>query len=311
MQTPLVRTFSYHYRNKYGHPVGKILLDIGMVCPNRAKGGCIFCRPASFRPGYLNKNDDISLQIQRGKKKILKNRFSKYFAYFQQETTTALSVNLLMPVFKTVLQDEDCLGIILSTRPDHIEDQLLQELSELVISLSKECLFELGLQSVHKSSLNYLNRNHSFADFVEAVKRIKNTGCFEVGVHLIFGIPGESEENMLHTLQVVCGFEIQALKLHHLQVIKNTPLERMYEKGEVQLFSKDEYLRFLIKAIPLIPENITIHRLWSTSHPEILVAPKWNVLASALSRTLLQKMEKAGVRQGQACHPPGLPCNMV
>lgn len=301
---PLLRTFSYHYRHKYGHPVGKIPLDMGMVCPNRSKGGCIFCRSASFTPGYLNKNDDISFQIMRGKKKLLKNRFSKYFAYFQQETTTALPTDLLMPVFQSVLQDEDCVGLILSTRPDYIEQQLLYELSKLVTSLSKVCLFELGLQSVHSSSLKLLNRNHSFADFVDAVERIKKMGCFEVGAHLIFGIPGESEADMLNSIRVVCGLEIQALKLHHLQVIKDTPLERMHEKGGVQLFSKDEYLRFLMRALPLIPADITIHRLWSTAHPEILVAPKWNVLATTLSRTLLQEMKEMRVYQGQANSTP-------
>jgi radical SAM protein (TIGR01212 family) len=300
MQMPLVRTFSYHYRLKYGHPVGKIPLDMGVICPNRSKGGCIFCGPASFMPGYLNKNDNIPLQVLRGKRNLLKNRFFKYFAYFQQETTTALSTDLLIPVFKTVLQDEDCLGLIISTRPDHVDQQLLEELAELVTFFSKECLFELGLQSIHSSSLNVLNRNHSFADFVDAVERIKKMYCFEVGAHLIFGIPGELEEDMLETLQVVCGLKIQALKLHHLQVIKNTPLENMYKKGEVQLFSKDEYIGFLERALPLIPADIIIHRLWSTSHPEILVAPKWNILATKLSQTLLQKMKERGIRQGAA-----------
>ena len=157
---PLLRTFSYHYHHKYGHQVGKIPLDLGMVCPNRSKGGCIFCRSASFTPGYLNKNDNISSQILRGKEKLLKNRFSKYFAYFQQETTTALPTDELMEVFQSVLKDEECVGLILSTRPDHVEQQLLNELAELVTSLEKECLFELGLQSVHSSSLDFLNRNH-------------------------------------------------------------------------------------------------------------------------------------------------------
>jgi len=301
MQMPLVRTFSYHYRHKYGFPVGKIPLDLGVICPNRSKGGCIFCGPTSFMPGYLNKNDDIPKQIDKGKSTLLKNRFLRYFAYFQQETTTVLSKDLLVPVFKTVLQDKDCLGLIISTRPDHIEQQLLDELSELVAAFSKECVFELGLQSMHSSSLYLLNRNHSFADFVGAVERIQKMCCFEVGAHLIFGIPGESAEDMLETLRVVCGLGIQALKLHHLQVIKNTPLEIMYKKGEIPLFDKDEYIDFLVRALPMIPADIIIHRLWSTAHPEILVAPKWNILATRLSQALLQYMGERGVRQGGAC----------
>lgn len=301
MQAPRIRTFSYHYRHKFGYPVGKIPLDIGVVCPNRARGGCIYCRPASFTPGYLNKNEDILLQIKRGKTKLLKNRFSKYFAYFQQETSTALPTDRLMPLFRAVLQDTNCIGLIVSTRPDYIEQQLLLELGELISALKKECLFELGLQSVKNSSLKLLNRNHSFEDFLETLERIKEMECFEVGAHLIFGLPGESHEDMVHSIQTVYELGIDALKLHHLQVIRGTPLEHMYNMGEVVLFSMEEYFEFLLKALPLIPAEITIHRLWSTAHPELLIAPKWNVLATDLSRALQQKMEQLDIWQGQTC----------
>lgn len=155
------------------------------------------------------------------------------------------------------------------------------------------------MQSVHERSLNLLNRNHSFADFQDAVQRIKGAGCFELGAHLIFGIPGESEEEMLGSIMAVCELGVNALKLHHLQVIRDTPLQKLYEQGKVNLFSQKEYFSFLLKALPIIPAEVTIHRLWATAHPDLLVAPRWNILASSLSGALREKMAEIGVWQGQ------------
>ncbi len=121
MALPAIRTFSSHYRQKYGHAVGKIPLDLGYPCPNRAKGGCIYCMPLSFAPSYLLKRAPISEQITEGKKHLLKGRFKHYFGYFQQETCTALPVKKLIPVFSEVLADTECVGLILSTRPDYVE----------------------------------------------------------------------------------------------------------------------------------------------------------------------------------------------
>jgi radical SAM protein (TIGR01212 family) len=306
MASPVIRTFSYHYRDKYGHGVGKIPVDMGQLCPNREHGGCIFCRPASFTPSYLKNTDDLLRQVAAGKKHLLKGRFRKYFAYFQQETCTALPVEQLLSAFHLLLADADCIGLILSTRPDYVNEQLIKPLTKLVNETGKECLFELGLQSVHERSLELLNRNHSFADFQDAVRQLKRAGCFELGAHLIFGIPGESEEDMLHSVRTVCEHGVNALKLHHLQVICDTPLQKLYDQGDVELFSLDGYVDFLLKALPIIPANVTIHRLWATAHPDLLIAPKWNILASRLSSTLRDKMAERGIRQGQtsACPSP-------
>jgi radical SAM protein (TIGR01212 family) len=297
--SPLITTFSHHYRAKYGQPIGKIPIDTGRVCPNRAHGGCIFCRPASFTPGYLDKADDVTVQIARGRQHLAKGRFRKYFAYFQQETCTALPAAELLGLLRALLADSDCVGVILSTRPDHVPDSLLTGLAECIVSSGKECLFELGLQTVHERSLQLLNRNHGFADFLDAAARIKSAGPFGVGAHLIFGIPGESIKEMLHSLTTVCAIGLDALKLHHLQVIRDTPLHEMYARGRMTLFSLEEYLDFLLLALPLIPASVTIHRLWATSHPDLLVAPRWHVLAAELSRTLEKRMIEQGIRQGQ------------
>ncbi len=300
MAQPVFRSFSYHYRQKYGHGVGKIPLDLGQPCPNRLQGGCIFCRPSGFTPAYLRGTDEIVGQVAEGKVHLLKGRFTKYFAYLQQETSTAMPVEKLLPILQLLLQEDvDCVGLILSTRPDYVADELLRPLADLVKESNKECIFELGLQSVHERSLKFLNRNHGFADFRNAVLRIQAAGCFELGTHLIFGIPGESREEMLVSLKTVCEMGVDHLKLHHLQVMRDTALAYLYEEGKVTLFTRDEYLDFLLHALQIIPAGVTIHRLWATAHPAFLLAPRWNCLAGTLSALLQKKMVEKGMWQGQ------------
>ncbi|MGW8193201.1 MAG: TIGR01212 family radical SAM protein [Desulforhopalus sp.] len=296
---PLIRTFSYHYRRKYGHRVGKLAVDLGRPCPNHSTGGCIYCQPASFTPLYLRRDDGVAAQVEKGKKQLLQLRFTKFFGYFQQETCTSVPDDILLSACRQLLDDEDSIGLILSTRPDYVDDELLGKLGELVENSGKECLFEIGIQTVHEQSLNLLNRNHSFDDCRGAIRRIQLAGCFEVGAHVILGIPGETEEDMLATLRTVCGLGVNALKLHHLQVIRDTELHNIYLQGKVVLFTLEEYLRFLLVALPIIPAEVVIHRLWATAHPQMLVGPKWNILAGDLSRILRKKMVEEGVQQGQ------------
>ncbi len=299
MAPPALRTFGYHYRQKYGQGVGKIPIDLGQPCPNRARGGCIFCRPAGFTPSYLRSTDDLAAQVDLGKTHLLKGRFKKYFAYLQQETCTATPVATLLAALRLLVADADCVGLILSTRPDYVAEELLVPLAELVRDCGKECLLELGVQSVHERSLKLLNRNHSFDDFRDAAGRILEAGCFGLGAHLIFGIPGESRKEMLFSLKTVCSLKVTSLKLHHLQVIRGTALHTLYAAGRVALFSRQEYLRFLLDALPIIPAGVILHRLWATAHPDLLVAPRWNCLAGTLSIELRERMADQGIWQGQ------------
>ena len=299
MNRPRIRTFSVHCREQYGQALGKIPLDLGLPCPNRARGGCLYCRPASFTPFSLRATDTLAEQIRRGKEHLLKGRFHHYFAYFQQETTTALATVRLIPLLAEALADPDCRGLILSTRPDAIADDLPAALAHLVRTSGKTCLIELGLQSIHDQSLRLLNRNHSFADCVAAVHRLRAEDGLEIGVHLILGIPGESEAEMLATVQTVCMLPIQALKLHHLQVIKGTPLATLHDQSPVPLFTLEAYLELLLRFLPHIPQRITLHRLWSTARSQLLLAPKWGCLTGELSKKLHRMMTERDLWQGQ------------
>jgi len=300
MCTEPLRTFSLHYRLKFGFTVGKIPLDVGLRCPNRNRGGCIFCDASSFRPHYLHSTGDIAAQIAAGKHHLLKNRFGHFFAYFQQETPTAAGSDKLLPLLATALEDSGCVGLIISTRPDYLDTYLLEQIASLVEFSKKECLIELGLQSVHDRSLTFLNRNHLFADFIDACKRLRCFDCFEVGAHLLFGIPGESEDDMLETVTTVCALGVDSLKLHHLQVVRKTQLEEFYRCGSWRPFTSDEYRSLLLKILPHIPAEVVLHRLWATTHPYLLVAPRWNMLATQLSSELRREMQRRGIHQGMA-----------
>jgi len=298
---PAIRTFSIHYREKYGQPVGKIPLDCGRICPNRASGGCVFCLPASFTPSYLNPLDHIEQQLTKGKKQLLKTRFVKYLAYFQQESCTAIPLPEMVALLKRIFSDDDCLGVILSTRPDMIERSMLVKVAALVAAYGKECLIELGLQTRHDRSLRLLNRNHSVQDFIDSVRLIRTFPALQVGAHLIFGIPGESPADMAATVRFVGGLGVDAVKLHHLQVIRGTVLADWHAAGRVTVFSLAEYLELLLALLPYLPGHVTVHRLWATAHPDLLIAPKWHVLAADLSRLLQREMDATDLWQGKYC----------
>ncbi len=295
----LINTFSKHYRKKYGASVGKISLHPGHICPNRQYGGCIYCRPASFTPLYLDKQDSIIDQLKRGKEMLASRNFHYIFGYFQQETTTALPLKKLKAMFTQVLLEQDCAGLIISTRPDYLEDELLDWLQAAARELGKEFLLELGLQSSHDTSLEYLNRNHTYQDFVEAVERIKARQGLQVGAHLILGIPGETPAEMLATVKSVCQLGVDALKLHHLQVIRSTKLHEMHKSKPIPLFTVESYLNLLAAILPHIPQQVVIHRLWSSSHPDVLVAPFWDMYAHELSTRLTALLQEQGLHQGQ------------
>jgi len=297
-----INLFSQHYRAKYGQPVGKIALSLGRVCPNRRLGGCVYCAPASFTPYYLDGEDSIAGQLAKGGQHLNSRKFRRYFSYFQQETSTAGPVTELAAAFREASAGADCVGLIISTRPDYVTDGILQELANLAAeNQGREILIELGLQSAHDQTLNLLNRNHSFQDYVNAAQRVKAAGL-AVGVHLILGLPGEDFPAMLSTVQEVCRLGVDAIKFHHLQIIKNTALERMYHENPFAVYGARDYLTTLARLLAYVPSEVVIHRLWSSSDPELLVQPAWGGLgAHQLQGTLTEIMVREELWQGKFC----------
>ncbi|MDD5758864.1 MAG: TIGR01212 family radical SAM protein [Desulfobulbaceae bacterium] len=295
-----INLFSQHYRRKYGQPVGKISLSLGQVCPNRRFGGCIYCAPVSFTPYYLAGDGSLAGQLARGRQYLKARKFERYFAYFQQETSTVGPLAELVAAFREAAGGPNCVGLIISTRPDCIDDAILQELAAIAAEdQSREVLIELGLQSAHEQTLKLINRNHSFQDFVDAAQRVKAVGL-ALGVHLILGLPGEDFQKMLVTVQEACRFGLDALKFHHLQVIKNTPLERIYQETPFTVYGAYDYLAILARLLAHVPSEVVIHRLWSSSKPEILLQPLWHGLrAQQLHEMLAEIMGSEELWQGK------------
>ena len=291
------KDFAQYMQEKFpGEKVQKISVNAGFSCPNRdgtiGRGGCIYCDNTSFTPGYCFNNGDIVSQLEEGKKFFArKYPKMKYLAYFQSFSNTfGRSVDELERMYREALSVEGVVGLIIGTRPDTLPDEVVDMLAK--INCDKPVIVELGAETSHGETLKLINRGHTWSDVEDAVRRLNEKGI-AVGLHLIEGLPGETEEMMQETVKKAVKLPIESLKLHHLQVLTNTPIERMWRNGEIEItvFNVETYIDLCIKIIKLVPQNIAIERFLASSPPDRVVAPKWgmknyefvNLLRSRLS----------------------------
>jgi radical SAM protein (TIGR01212 family) len=215
----------------------------------------------------------IAEQVQRGIA-VLQKRYNadRFIAYFQPATNTYAPVDRLRPLYDAALDHPQILGLAIGTRPDCVPDDVL----DLIQGYARDryvCL-ELGLQTIHDRSLDWMNRGHHFDAFVDAVQRCQGRG-FDLCAHVILGLPGESRDDMLATAEALARMPVQAVKVHNLHVVKNTPLEDMYRAGQVSLFERDEYAGLVCDFLERLPAEMVIHRLSGDAPPDYLVAPLW------------------------------------
>lgn len=265
-----------------GIKVQKISVDAGFTCPNRdgtiSTGGCIYCRNDSFSPGYCNSEDSVKIQLEKGKK-FFSRKYPdmKYLAYFQSYTGTYnKKIEELSKLYKEAVEMEDVVGLVVATRPDCIYDEVLDLLSG--INEKKPVFVELGAESSHDDTLRLINRNHTWLQVENAVNKIveRRLHC---GIHLIAGLPGENREMILTTIKRAVNLPIETIKLHQLQVLKETPLFEKLQSGEMEImnFSLEEYLQLCAEIIKLTPEKIVIERFLSQSPPHLVVSPSWGL----------------------------------
>lgn len=298
---PRLNLFRDYARRRWGQGVGKIILSTGIRCPNRDLGGCIYCSAGSFTPAYLQEGDPVTAQLAGGKAYLRTLDTRLFFGCFQQETSTAGNFDALVEQAAIPFRDPDCAGLVISTRPDQVTDAGLRRLRDaLQCAPEKPVIIELGLQSAREDTLRFLNRNHTLRDFVETAALVKGHPRFELGAHLILGIPGESISDMRRSVQQVVESGIGHLKLHHLQVVKDTPLSELYQQSPFPLPTLDGYLEILCELIPFIPRPVLIHRLWSTARLDLLSQPRWLMNSGQLLGRLLRLLEQKNLAQGQA-----------
>lgn len=269
--------YSTYLARFFDSKMQKLTVNARFTCPNRdgtkGTGGCIYCNNHSFSPSTSEAGQSVTSQLETGKK-FFSHKYPamRYLAYFQSYTNTYGSTGRLISLYEEALAVEGVDGLIIGTRPDTLPDDLVGELSRL--SRKHYITIEFGAESSHDETLSLVNRCHSWADTVDAVNRASAAGL-HVGLHLIMGLPGESREMMLQTVDRCCSLPVDVLKFHQLQVIKNTRLA--VENPDIKTFTVDEYLDLCVEIVRRVPHSIAIERFTSSSPDDLLIAPRWGL----------------------------------
>lgn len=284
-------SFNKYLKDKFGQKVYKISLDGGFTCPNRdgktGTRGCIFCSKGGSGDFAESREMSITEQIENGKKRVEKKiKSGKYIAYFQAFTNTYAPVEMLRQKYEEAINHPDIVALSIATRPDCLGDDVLRLLDEM--NKIKPIFVELGLQTIHQKSAKYIRRGYDLNVYDKAVRDLKKIGV-NVVVHVILGLPNESENDMLETVKYVCESGANGIKLQLLHVIDGTDLAKDYEKGLFKTLEFDEYVNLIVKCVKIIPKDIVIHRLTGDGAKKDLIAPLW----SADKKRVLNAINKA------------------
>lgn len=284
-------SFNKYLKDKFGQKVYKISLDGGFTCPNRdgktGTRGCIFCSKGGSGDFAESREMSITEQIENGKKRVEKKiKSDKYIAYFQAFTNTYAPVEILRQKYEEAINHPDIVALSIATRPDCLGDDVLRLLDEM--NKIKPVFVELGLQTIHQKSAKYIRRGYDLSVYDKAVRDLKKIGV-NVVVHVILGLPNESENDMLETVKYVCESGANGIKLQLLHVIDGTDLAKDYEKGLFKTLEFDEYVNLIVKCVKIIPKDIIIHRLTGDGAKKDLIAPLW----SADKKRVLNAINKA------------------
>ncbi len=284
---------------RFGEPVLKIPLNAGFTCPNldgsKGRGGCIYCDNAAFSPVARNR-DDVMQQMRAGIKRA-GDRFRLFVAYFQPYSNTYAAVDYLRQTFEPVLQIPGVVGISIGTRPDCFSAEIYDYLQELA---EKTWLsVEIGVQSAHEPTLQKINRKHTFAESVAVFRELAARNIESVA-HVMFGLPGESREQMLETVERLAELPVKGLKFHQLMVIRNTALERLYRRGQYQPLAEETYITLVAEAIRRMRPDQVVHRLMADCRPQDgLLAPLWSMQKKRVLNAIQVYFQKNHIQQGE------------
>ena len=294
-------TLNYHFKTKYNSKVVKISLNAGFSCPNIdgtvGCGGCIYCSKSGSGEFGGDKNKPLTEQFYDIKKVIDKKwPNSKYIAYFQAHTNTYAPVNILKEKYESVLKINNVIGIAIATRADSISDECLEYLSDL--NKRTNLTIELGLQTIHDTTSKLINRCHTLKQFEETYYKLKERNI-EVVVHIINGLPYETKEMMLETVKYLNKLKIDGIKIHMLNIVKDTALANLYQTKPFHILTKEEYIDIVIKQLELLDPKIVIHRITSDPDPKNLIAPNWLLKKCNLLNDIDKEMKKRDTYQGK------------
>ena len=278
MEVKDMRMLSDYYREKYGCKVYKLSLDGGFTCPNRdgtvGERGCIFCAgdgSGAFAEKYCG---SLRQQMENAMQRVKsKNKDGKYIAYFQSFTNTYGPVEYLRKLYLEAIAPENIVGLAIGTRPDCVGEDVVALLAE--INAIKPVSVELGLQTVHEKTAEYIRRGYATGVYLDAVRRLKEAGL-EVVTHIILGLPGETVDMMVETTRQAAAAGTDGVKFHMLHVLRGTDLEKEYAAGTFEVLTLEEYGEILKKCISVLPAHIVIHRITGDGAKKDLIAPLWS-----------------------------------
>ena len=288
-------------RRRFPFRVQKLMVDAGFSCPNRdgtkGTGGCVFCDNKAFSPAYCTPARSIRHQLADGKAFFAgKYPDMKYLAYFQAYTNTYSHLESLRRKYEEALEVDGVVGIVVGTRPDCVSTEVLDYLQQL--SRQVFVLVEYGVESTNDLTLSAIHRGHDFACSQRAIG-LTASRAIPVGAHVILGLPGEDEAESLRQASVISSLPLHVLKIHHLQVLRGTPLARMYESSPFPLYSVDAYVALLAQYVARLRGDLLLERFANVSPPDMVVAPRWGIKGSELTRRLDDYMAAHDLWQGR------------
>ncbi|MCF8332429.1 MAG: TIGR01212 family radical SAM protein [Bacteroidales bacterium] len=298
-----------YLRQKFGHRIQKVAVDAGFTCPNRdgsvGFGGCTYCNNDAFNPSYCNASVSISKQIEEGIKfqKIRYKNAVSFFAYFQAYSNTYDKLENLKSIYHEALSFKEITGLVIGTRPDAVDAEKLDYLAELAEDYYISV--EYGIESCYDRTLKRINRGHDFNTTANAIRETANRGL-PVGGHLIFGLPGESKKQMLDEAAVLSELPITTLKLHQLQLFRNTTMGKEYllNPDDFLLFDYDEYKDFVIDFLELLSPEIKIERLAGEAPPKYILGGQWDIRNDQILDGIEHRMEERNTWQGKKFRLP-------
>lgn len=303
-------SLDYELKRQFGQKIYKVSLDGGMSCPNRdgtvGTGGCTFCSQggsgefAVRRTGY----PDVWEQIEQAKTRVHRkiSGEGKYIAYFQSYTNTYAPVDYLRTLFERAITHPDIVALSVGTRPDCLGDEVVALLKEL--NCQKPVWVELGLQTIHEKTAERIHRGYRLEVFEDAYRRLKEAGLTVV-VHVILGLPGETKEEMLETVDYLGKIPVDGIKLQLLHILKGSQMAAEYEKNPFSLMELEEYLDLILTCVARLPQSVVIHRLSGDGAKALLVGPAWSANKKLVLNRMMQKFRENGIFQGCQRTPQG------
>lgn len=293
-------SFDSFLKNRFGEKIYKVSLDGGFTCPNRdgtiGTGGCIFCSEGGSGDFASDARLSVSDQITQGISLVAaKNPSSRYIAYFQAFTNTYAPVSRLRKLFTEAIEDSRIAALAIGTRPDCLPDNVLALLKEL--NERKPVFVELGLQTIHPVTAGLIRRGYPLSCFEEAVRNLSSIGVWTV-VHLILGLPGETEDMMLESVRYLNSLPIHGVKFSMLHILKGTDLADIYREKPFPVFTMESYVNLILQCIGNLRSDIVIHRLTGDGPKDLLITPLWSLRKRTVLNNIAHQLKVQDIRQG-------------